>query len=312
METVFVGSIIDAGKSLNLTNRRTMIVTDNGVPKEYVETIKDQCSDPYLYIAPSGEHSKCIQTFSWVSQLMLENGFTKEDCVCAVGGGMVGDLASFIAANYMRGIDFYNIPTTLLAQVDSAFGGKNALNLDGVKNVIGCIREATAVFLDFNLHKSLPDDELKNGIAEIIKLDCLTGFIKPRMSIDTIIAEAIHIKLDIVNSGDRTCLNFGHTIGHAIESVTKLPHGMCIGLGMIPMCDYKCSYDLVRKLKENKLITSITANVDEIYKALLHDKKRKTCGTISVIYLENKGNWKVIDMKPELLLEKIKIVVKEE
>lgn len=312
METIFVGNIRDAGKSLSLTNRRTLIITDDGVPKEYSEIIKDQCSEPYIYTAPHGEGSKCIQSFAYISSLMLEYGFTKEDCVCAIGGGMVGDLAGFIAANYMRGLDFYNIPTTVLSQVDSAFGGKNGLNLDGVKNAIGCIREATAVFLDFNLPKTLSDEESKNGTVEILKLDLLTGFIRKNMSVEEIVAEAIHTKLDIVNNSDRTCLNFGHTIGHAIESVTKLPHGICIGLGMIPMCSPKCSDSVIELLKENRLPTYVNASVDDVYKTVLHDKKRKTYGNISVIYLEDKGNWKVMDVDPEWIKDRIKMVVEEE
>ena len=125
------GILLKADKHLNL-NRRVLIVSDTGVPSEYVEAIANQCKESVVCVVEQGEASKSIEGFSRLLRAMLDTGFSRKDCVVAVGGGVVGDLAGFAASAYMRGIDFYNIPTTLLSQIDSSIGGKTAINLGGV------------------------------------------------------------------------------------------------------------------------------------------------------------------------------------
>lgn len=130
------GALREAAGYLKL-DRRVLIVTDDGVPAAYSDTIAEACKYPTKVSVPAGEGSKSFPTFERLCRVMLEKGFTRTDAVVAVGGGVVGDLACFAAASYMRGIDFYNIPTTFLSQVDSSIGGKTAINLEGVKNIIG-------------------------------------------------------------------------------------------------------------------------------------------------------------------------------
>ena len=130
------GLLAKAKEHLDL-NRRVLIVTDSGVPEEYSKTVAAQCKAPFIETITMGEESKSLSVFEKLCATMLEHGFTRSDCVVAVGGGVCGDLAGFVAASYMRGIDFYNIPTTVLSQVDSSVGGKTAVNFGGVKNIIG-------------------------------------------------------------------------------------------------------------------------------------------------------------------------------
>ena len=134
--TIENGVLKKAGSILNL-DRKVLIVTDSGVPEEYAKSVAAQCKAPYIETIPMGEESKSLFVFEKLCKKMLEHGFTRSDCVVAVGGGVCGDLAGFAAASYMRGIDFYNIPTTVLSQVDSSVGGKTAVNFGGVKNIIG-------------------------------------------------------------------------------------------------------------------------------------------------------------------------------
>ena len=121
-------------------DRRVLILTDDGVPAAYAEAVADACRTPTLVTVPQGEESKALSVWEDVLAVMLGEGFTRADAVVAVGGGVVGDLGGFVAASYMRGVDFYNIPTTLLSQVDSSIGGKTAVDFRGVKNIIGAFR----------------------------------------------------------------------------------------------------------------------------------------------------------------------------
>ncbi len=125
-----------------------LIVTDSGVPTEYAEAVAAQCKHPSIVTLPEGETTKCFDSFKSLLSEMVEYGFTRSDCVAAVGGGVIGDLAGFAAASYMRGIDFYNIPTTVLSQVDSSIGGKVAIDFEGYKNIVGAFYPPPAVIID--------------------------------------------------------------------------------------------------------------------------------------------------------------------
>ena len=127
------GALEKASSYINM-ERKCLIVTDSGVPYKYAETIKNQAKEGYICVIPQGEQSKCFDNYKMLLEKMVEYSFTRTDCVIAVGGGVVGDLSGFVASSYMRGIDFYNIPTTLLSQLDSSIGGKVAIDLNGVKN----------------------------------------------------------------------------------------------------------------------------------------------------------------------------------
>ena len=141
------GVLSRAAEYLNL-NRRVCVVTDSGVPAKYAETVAAQCRESLTVTFPQGEGSKNLDTFSAVLSDMLDAGFTRGDCVVAVGGGVVGDLAGFAASAYMRGIDFYNVPTTLLSQIDSSIGGKVAVDFHGYKNIVGAFHQPKCVLID--------------------------------------------------------------------------------------------------------------------------------------------------------------------
>ena len=153
------GILQKAGEQLNL-NRRVLVVTDSGVPAIYAQTLAKHCKSPIICTVESGEASKSIETFTKLLHIMLDNDFSRKDSVVAVGGGVVGDLSGFVASAYMRGVDFYNIPTTLLSQIDSSIGGKTAINFGGIKNIVGAFYQPKKVLIDPELLKTLPDRQI--------------------------------------------------------------------------------------------------------------------------------------------------------
>ena len=163
------GALSRAGELLNL-NRHVLIVTDEGVPAEYARSVAAQSKDAVIVTVAEGEGSKSFATLEMLCRKMLEHSFTRTDCVVAVGGGVVGDLAGFAAASFMRGIDFYNIPTTVLSQVDSSIGGKVAINLDHIKNIVGAFYQPKRVLIDPDVLKTLPRRQIVNGLAEAVKI----------------------------------------------------------------------------------------------------------------------------------------------
>ena len=231
------GILQNAAKYMNLA-RRVLIVTDTGVPAAYAETVAAQVKQPTVVTLPEGEASKNAENFLSLLETMLKNGFTRTDAVLAVGGGVVGDLAGFAAACFMRGVDFYNIPTTLLAQVDSSVGGKTAIDLGGYKNVVGAFHQPRCVLIDPDLLKTLDARQFACGMAEIIKM---AATFDPALfaalergtadgNLSQIITRAVAIKQSVVEAderegGLRRVLNFGHTLGHGIESVSDFLHG---------------------------------------------------------------------------------------
>ena len=163
------GCLQQAGQQLNL-NRKVCIVTDEGVPRQYVASLAAQCKEPVIVTVDVGEETKTMETVTKLCRVMLERGFSRKDCVAAVGGGMVGDLAGFAAACFMRGVDFYNIPTTLLSQVDSSIGGKTGVNLDGVKNIVGAFWQPRKVLIDPDTLDTLSPRLYAEGMAEAVKM----------------------------------------------------------------------------------------------------------------------------------------------
>ena len=282
------GILSNANKYLNL-NRRVLVVTDSGVPEEYAKALASQCKEGIIYTVPMGETSKSLDVFGKVLGTMLDNGFSRKDCVVAVGGGVVGDLSGFAASAYMRGIDFYNIPTTLLSQIDSSIGGKTAINFGGVKNIVGAFYQPKKVLIDPNLLKTLPSRQISNGLAEAIKMALTSDkelfdiFENKDIeeNIDEIIIRSLNIKKNVVEqdekeSGLRKILNFGHTIGHGIESseeMSELYHGECVALGMIPMCSNTIRPRLIKVLKKCGLYRTLKYDWNKITEAAFHDKK---------------------------------------
>ncbi|MBE5818837.1 MAG: 3-dehydroquinate synthase [Clostridiales bacterium] len=304
------GILSAAGEHLNL-NRRVLVVTDTGVPAEYANALLSQCKDGVICTIEQGEASKSIDGFSKLLQTMLDNGFSRNDCVVAVGGGVVGDLAGFAASAYMRGIDFYNIPTTLLSQIDSSIGGKTAINFGNVKNVVGAFYQPKKVLIDPDLLKTLPDRQFSNGLAEAIKMSLTSDEILFDIfenkdindNIDEIIIRSLNVKKNVVEqdekeSGLRKILNFGHTIGHGIESsegLSELYHGECVALGMIPMCGDKVRERVITVLKKCNLYRTLCYDWESITKAAFHDKKADG-NTVTVTTVNEVGTFEMKTM----------------
>jgi 3-dehydroquinate synthase len=167
--TIQRGSLENVGSCFNL-DRKVFIITDSGVPSEYALTVKNQCKEAYIHVLEMGEQSKSIDNYVKTLQALIDFGMTRTDCIIAVGGGVVGDFSGFIASTYMRGIDFYNIPTTLLSQIDSSIGGKVAIDFEGVKNIVGAFYQPKAVLIDPNTLKTLDKRQLHAGLCEAIKM----------------------------------------------------------------------------------------------------------------------------------------------
>lgn len=309
-----------AGSVLNL-DRKVLIVTDSGVPAEYAKTISAQCRTPYIATVPMGEESKSLEIFEELCLAMLEHGFTRSDCVVAVGGGVCGDLAGFAAASYMRGIDFYNIPTTVLSQVDSSVGGKTAVNFNGVKNIIGAFYQPKAVLIDPETLKTLSERHFSNGLAEAVKMSLtfdkklfeLFENSDAHENIETIIEHSIRTKAAVVEkdekeSGLRKVLNFGHTMGHAIESAEELGglyHGECVALGMIPMCSHEIRERLKAVLKKLALPTEYHGDIEKLIAAAAHDKKFSG-EKVTVITLPEIENFRFEEWSTSELFERMK------
>ena len=305
------GIISNAGEYLNLA-RRVLVVTDSGVPEKYAKTIASQCKTPVICMVETGEASKSLETFGKLLQMMLDNGFSRKDCVVAVGGGVVGDLSGFVASAYMRGVDFYNIPTTLLSQIDSSIGGKTAINFGGIKNIVGAFYQPKKVLIDPGLLKTLPGRQISNGLAEAVKMALTSDkelfdiFENKDINenIDEIIIRSLNIKKSVVQqdekeSGIRKILNFGHTIGHGIEgsvNMEELYHGECVALGLIPMCDEKIRPRVIEVLKKCNLYNIIDFDWDKIGEIMFHDKKADG-DSVSVTTVSEIGNFEIRTMK---------------
>lgn len=299
------GALAEADRYLNL-NRKVLVVTDSGVPARYANTVAARCAEVVTVTLPQGEGSKSFSNLELLLRTMLQNDFTRTDCVVAVGGGVVGDLAGFAAATFMRGIDFYNVPTTVLSQVDSSVGGKVAIDLDGIKNCVGAFHQPKAVLIDPEVLSTLPPRQLANGLAEALKMAIL--FDERLLSlfeqadylshIDTIIATSLRLKAAVVQAdekeaGLRRVLNFGHTIGHGIESVEGpkgLYHGECVALGMLPMCSDDLRPRVQAILEKLGLPTACTADPEAVWAAISHDKKRSG-DTITLVYAPEAGSF---------------------
>jgi 3-dehydroquinate synthase len=221
---------------------------------------------------------------------------------------VVGDLAGFAASAYMRGIDFYNIPTTLLSQIDASIGGKTAVNFGGIKNIVGAFYQPKGVLIDPDLLMTLPERQISNGLAEAIKValtsdEALFDIFENRdvaSNLDEIIIRALTVKKNVVEqdereAGLRKILNFGHTVGHGIESgagMSDLYHGECVALGMIPMCGEAVRPRLIAVLKKCGLYRDMAYDWDRIAAAAFHDKKADG-GSVTVTTVSEVGRFEM-------------------
>jgi 3-dehydroquinate synthase len=292
--------------------RKVFIVTDAGVPKDYAERVASLSQESKIVCVPSGEDSKSPEVYTSLLSEMINFGMTRSDCAVAVGGGVVGDLTGFVAASYMRGIDFYNIPTTVLSQVDSSIGGKVAINLSGIKNIVGAFHQPKGVIVDPDLLKTLPSRQIANGLSEAVKMaltsdaDLFEMIEKDGVNegnIEEVILRSLKIKKAVVEAdehegGLRKILNFGHTLGHAIEAEEELKgyyHGECVALGMTAVCSDEVNARLMPVLSGLGLPTLYSGNLESALSYISHDKK---CSgdSVSVIWVEEIGSFKIIKM----------------
>jgi len=325
------GVINNVGKYVNL-NRKVLVISDDGVPKQHVDAVVKQCQNGqgFCHIVKQGEGSKSFETYQELCQVLLDLNFSRKDLIIAVGGGVIGDLAGFVAATYMRGINFVNIPTTTLSQIDSSIGGKVAINLANVKNVIGAFYHPKIVLVDSDTLKTLPIRHFNNGLAEAVKSGLIydaklfelfeTTDIK--QSIDQVIYRSLSVKKDIVEKDEkeenlRKTLNFGHTIGHGVEGASNfnISHGAAVAAGMIMesliavnmgKLDEKSMDRLIGVLKFFNLY-DIKSGLDKkkIFELVEKDKK-KTGGNIKMPLPIGVGNAIITS---EVTLEHIKGVV---
>ena len=314
------GNLARAGEVLSLS-RKVMIITDEGVPSAYAQMVKEQCEEGFIYVVPCGEGSKSLQMAEQILTQMLELEFSRKDCVVSVGGGVVGDLGGFVASLYMRGVDFYNVPTTLLSQVDSSIGGKTAVNLAGYKNMIGAFYQPKAVLIDPDTLRTLSKRQMLNGIVEAIKMGATSDkslfelFLDDEWEnkMDLIIEKALLVKKYVVEQDEkeshlRKILNYGHTIGHGFESAAHgtYLHGECVALGMLYMSSKEVQEKLIdiyeRLGMEVPKISSFDMNA--VREAIKHDKKasNKHC---SVVFVSEIGNGNIEEWTMEQLLQRL-------
>lgn len=238
--------------------QRICIVTDSNVEPLYAKEVQTLLKETFetviVHTFPAGEANKNLETVYGLYETLIEAHFDRRDLLVALGGGVVGDLCGFTAATYLRGIDFVQVPTTLLSQVDSSIGGKTGVDFLQYKNMVGAFYQPKLVYMNLSVLKSLPQKQLVSGMGEIIKHGLIKDAafyewlnahhddilsLQPEI-IEEMVARSCDIKREVVEidpteKGDRALLNFGHTIGHAIEKLCdfSLYHGECVGLGMI-------------------------------------------------------------------------------
>lgn len=308
--TVGAGLLAEAGKYFDL-DRRVLVVTDDGVPREYAEAVLASAREGYLLTLPSGEGTKSLEMLGLLCSEMMNHDLGRRDCVVAVGGGVVGDLAGFAASVYMRGIDFYNVPTTLLSQVDSSIGGKTAINLGGVKNLVGAFHQPKGVLVDTEVLKTLPKRQIASGLAEALKMAMTSdaelfsvfehGDVEANL--EQIIIGALKIKKSVVEADEREAglrkiLNFGHTLGHGIEAECEMRglfHGECVALGIIPMCSEKIRERVLPVLNKIGINTEYPYDLSRALSFVSHDKKCAG-GVIEAIFCDEIGSYRIEKM----------------
>ena len=305
------GSLSKSGKLISavLKSKKAVVITDDTVNKLYSEALLSSLAEnginADIFVFSHGEHSKNLHTLGDIFDFLCEKGITRSDFLIALGGGVVGDITGFAAASFLRGIEFVQIPTTLLAQVDSSVGGKTAVDIPGGKNLVGAFKQPALVICDSDTLKTLPDEELSCGMAEVIKYGMIRSselfeICESHNSdnihevMDDIVYTCIDIKRQVVENdefdkGERMILNFGHTLGHAIEgwhSYTDYTHGMGVAAGMCMITRRFCGSEIANRLEKcvdaYRLPVSTEAPMSELLPFCTKDKK---CESSSISYI---------------------------
>ena len=295
---------------------RAVIVTDSNVKEYWLDETKKSLQlagiQTSVFVFPAGEESKSKETLFELIEFMAENRITRSDFAVALGGGVTGDMTGLAASLYLRGIPFVQVPTTLLAAVDSSVGGKTAVNLKAGKNLMGAFYQPELVLCDTRTLDTLSDEIFADGMAEVIKYGVIFdrelfdrvkgGDVKS--DIEKIIARCVELKRDVVardefDKGDRQLLNFGHTMAHSIEKCSnfEISHGSAVAIGMVISAkasaklgwsDEDCTAEIINANKNNNLPTECGFAPNDLADVALSDKKR-TGGTINFVVPEVMG-----------------------
>jgi len=301
--------------------KKVCIVSDSNVWSLYgaaaAKSLRDAGFETYSFVFPAGEESKNGNTYLSLLNHLAENQLTRSDLLVALGGGVVGDMAGFAAATYLRGVAFIQVPTTLLAAVDSSVGGKTAIDLPSGKNLAGAFYQPSLVLCDIDTLNTLPEDIFRDGCAEVIKYgilydpDLFAYLSESGLSFDreTVIARCVELKRDVVaedefDTGARMKLNLGHTIGHGVEARShfEISHGKAVAIGTAivtraaakkGICSADAKVRILNILEAFGLPASTTFSAESLYTASLSDKKRSG-GTVSLIVPKAIGNCEIL------------------
>lgn len=325
-DIVFAGSfeeLLPELQNLGCENRRICIVTDTKVDELYGEEIlgllKGKCMKAVKYTFPDGEGNKTLDTVKCIYTFLIEEGFDRRDLLLALGGGVVGDITGYAAATYLRGIDFIQVPTTLLSQADSSIGGKTGVDFDGYKNMVGAFNMPKLVYMNPAVLNTLEDRQYFSGFAEVMKHalikdaifyewlienmyeicardpDVLQEMLKRSCTVKKLVVEK-----DPTEQGDRALLNYGHTIGHAIEKAKsfELTHGECVALGAVAAAFISWKRELLSmeeyyEIRDMFVPFNLPISVDgldprEILKLTKSDKKMEA-GQVKFVLLKKIG-----------------------
>jgi len=323
---VIIGNGLEYGKLALAVKKpcKAVLVSDSSVFPLYGEaalaSLRGSGFQATPYVIPRGEASKTLATVEGLLSFLAAQSMTRSDLLLALGGGVVGDLAGFASAIYLRGVDFIQLPTTLLAAVDSSVGGKTGVDLPAGKNLAGAFHPPLAVFCDTRAFATLPEEIFADGMAEAVKhgmiadremLRSLGQMPMEELCLRNVAVKARIVEADEFEKGARRLLNFGHTVGHAIENVSgyQIPHGRAVAMGMAVivragvhagLTSPACIEELYAALALYNLPSYCGYSAKEIAQAALHDKKRSG-GTISLVVVKETGFAEIFDLPVEHL-----------
>lgn len=317
-------ALADEVKKLDIDEHKICIVTDTNVAPLYLEEVKERlkgcCRSVSVFIFPAGEEHKNLDTVRSLYEYLIREHFDRKDILAALGGGVTGDLCGFAAATYLRGIDFIQIPTTLLSQVDSSIGGKTGVDFDAYKNMVGAFHMPRLVYTNLATLLTLPEEQFSSGMGEVIKhgliknnayyqwlKDNREGILSRKLfACETMVYESNLIKKQVVEQdptekGERALLNFGHTLGHSIEKLKEFSmlHGHCVGLGCVGAAKISelrgmISSEEWKDIRNTFQMFGLPVRVDglewkKVFSTLKSDKKMES-GVIKFILLQSLGN----------------------
>jgi 3-dehydroquinate synthase len=295
------------------------IITDSNVDKFYRKSFPNLPT----FVVKAGEANKNLSTVVQVYRWLLEHGADRNSFIVGIGGGVVCDLAGFVASTFMRGVDFGFVATTLLAQVDASVGGKNGVNLDGYKNIVGTINQPKFVICDISMLKTLPYVELVSGLAEVVKHALIADrskfeYIETNSDailaldltmLEYLVTRSVRIKAHIVEAderegGLRRVLNLGHTWGHAVETITGIPHGQAVSVGLVFAAKLSYNKGMLSEIERDRVIslllklglpTQSNADVAKVLEILKKDKKKIGNG-VHYVLMKSIGSVEVVEI----------------